>query len=278
MTQRTIAAKGMAASSSSSAQDYVLCNRTPESAIREEYSDPARIREYCKVGLWLAEDRLVTKYFHPGGSVLDLGCGAGRTTIDLAKRGFEVTGIDIVDEILKAARSQVAAHNAKVSLFLMDASALGFPDQSFEQALFSFNGFEQIPGRERRKRVIREIYRVLKPGGVLILTARSGIAFGRRWLAWIWMSLRYCLQKLFGYGKVSLDFGDMVSSYSYHHYMSPFSVRRQLRDEGFTVLEFNSKRNIECRRRSSFVTNFSRDKSLFYVVRKPAQESGESEK
>ena len=160
----------------------------------------------------------------------------------------------------------------------MDASALSFPDESFQSVLFSFNGFEHIPGKRRRDRVIQEVFRVLKPGGFFILTARSGFAFGKRWVSLIWMYIRHHILKKFAIGNPHLEMGDMIFRGSYHHYLSPFQIRKDLRENGFVFELFNSHRNLKRNKNASFFTNFSADKCLFYVARKPIQSSRKYQK
>jgi len=236
--------------------------------VKKEYSDPDNIATYMKVDLWPSEERIISSYFS-NGPVLDLGCGAGRAAIALARKGFSVTGVDIVPGMMEIAKKQSLLYKVDVEYKVMDARALSFPDGSFQNVLFSFNGFEHISGKENRSKVLDEVYRVLKPGGCFVLTARSGFAFGKRWIAWMWMCLRHAFLKPLGLSNPNLKFGDMIFGGSYHHYLSPFRLRKMLKETGFLCEFFNSKRNIENNKSPSFLTNFSSDTSLFYVARKP---------
>ena len=60
--------------------------------VRNTYSDSEVVARYATVGLWPAEENLVLEYFPDLAEVLDLGCGAGRTSIPLAEMGFGVAG------------------------------------------------------------------------------------------------------------------------------------------------------------------------------------------
>jgi len=245
-----------------------VAHLTPEDIVRKEYSDPAIVKYFSSIGLWDSEAELVDRYFPAGGRILDIGCGVGRTTIPLAKKGFRVTAIDLMKEMVDAASLQVRDHGVDVSLHVMDVSELDFLPNAFDGALFSFNGYESIPSHERRKAAIRAVERVLQPGACFILTARSGIAFGRRWVAWVWMVFRQFILRPLGLANPHLNLGDMCRRGMLHHYISPFAVRKDLREGGFQVELFTSDRNIRRRRGPTFFTNFSADICLFYVARK----------
>jgi SAM-dependent methyltransferase len=98
----------------------------------------------------------------PGESTLDLGCGEGRVSRDLAERGHRVTGVDVSPTLLEAAR---AAH-PEGTYVTADAADLPFPDHSFDLvvAYNSLMDVEDLPGS------VREASRVLRPGGKLVLS------------------------------------------------------------------------------------------------------------
>jgi len=241
---------------------------TSEEIIRREYSDPAQIAKYRTVGLWKSEETLVDRFFPAKGVILDIGCGAGRTTIALARKGFRVTAVDLMPEMVQAASQQARDHAVSITFHVIDVSDLALPAGSFDGALFSFNGYESIPSPERRQAALEAVCRVLKPGAYFILTARSGIAFGRRWAAWVWIAFRQIVLKPLRLANPHLQFGDMYRRGMLQRYISPFSLRRDLKRCGFTVELFNGSRNLDRGCRATFFTNFSPDPCLFYVARK----------
>jgi ubiquinone/menaquinone biosynthesis C-methylase UbiE len=150
----------------------------------------------------------------------------------------------------------------------MDVARMPFPEESFQNVLFSFNGFEQIPGKRNRKEALRRMYEVLLPGGHLILTTRSGLAVGRRSLGWIAMTLVHPYHYLAGTPGQSIEFGDKFWGDLYCHYMNPFVLKRSFQTMGFDLVDFNSERNLVKGRPSNVLTNFSNDRILYYVLRK----------
>lgn len=70
-----------------------------------------------------------------GKNVLDIGTGTGRVALTLARQGAHVTGVDASLEMLKVARTRLAAAQMDVTFLPGDAHSLAFPDQSFDVAV-----------------------------------------------------------------------------------------------------------------------------------------------
>ena len=135
------------------------------------YETAWSVREYTREeGLMPIEAALVEEFFpDPGARVLDLGCGAGRTTAALADKGFEPIGIDLASALLKEAR----ARHPQVDFRRMDASRLDFPEDVFDAAVFSYNGVDCLYPLAARVMCFREVFRVLKPGGTFLLSSHN---------------------------------------------------------------------------------------------------------
>jgi ubiquinone/menaquinone biosynthesis C-methylase UbiE len=95
--------------------------------------------------------------------VLDIACGMGWSTIEMARAGVQVTGIDISTRVIEIARKHIALRNleAKAEALVMDAQALQFEDESFD-FVHAYGCLMHMPDTEK---AISEIYRVLRPGG-----------------------------------------------------------------------------------------------------------------
>lgn len=103
-------------------------------------------------------------------SVLDIGCGTGTLTIEiarlLAKRGGRVNGIDAASKMIDVA-SRKALGLSNVRFDTATAETLPFPDASFDQILSTF--FFHHIDLELKVRALDEAFRVLKPGGIFII-------------------------------------------------------------------------------------------------------------
>jgi SAM-dependent methyltransferase len=103
-------------------------------------------------------------------SILDVGCGAGRHSLELARRGYQVVGLDLSPAQLQQAQTAAREENLAVEFINQDARALNFYDR-FQVALLMCEGaFSLMETDEMDWLILRNIARALQPGGRFILT------------------------------------------------------------------------------------------------------------
>lgn len=104
--------------------------------------------------------------------ILDLGCGSGRHTVYFAKRGFDVYGIDNAEEGLNITKSWLRKEGLKANLKLGSIyDKLQYPDNFFDAAISTHTIHHERLKNIRK--LIRELRRVLKPGGLIFITVRK---------------------------------------------------------------------------------------------------------
>jgi ubiquinone/menaquinone biosynthesis C-methylase UbiE/CelD/BcsL family acetyltransferase involved in cellulose biosynthesis len=113
---------------------------------------------------------VVDHEFDRSTTVLDLGCGAGPVTVALRARGFRCVGVDYSADMLTAARDRLAAEGyTGGALLRADSVALPFRDASFACVVC----LGVISYLEDYRLLLREVARVMKPEGLLILSFRN---------------------------------------------------------------------------------------------------------
>ncbi len=119
----------------------------------------------------------------PGAKILDLGCGTGRHSVELAKRGYAVTGVDLSEGMLAEAKK--AAQKADVQVQWIREDAVKFSANAmFDHALCICEGAFGLLGAgddpyTRDLTILHNISASLKPGGGFLLTAMSANRFIR---------------------------------------------------------------------------------------------------
>ena len=118
---------------------------------------------------------ILKRHLPDEGHVLDAGCGPGRYAIELAKKGYQVTLVDISEEQLKLAEEKIdeAGLRENISevkcLDICDLSEI--PDASFDAVLCLEGALSYV--RDARDRSVSELIRVAKPGSPLIVSVMS---------------------------------------------------------------------------------------------------------
>lgn len=109
----------------------------------------------------------------PSPEVLDLACGTGDFSLAIASasEGGHVTGVDLSSKMLEVMREKVVEKGLsdKISAEKGDGEELRFPDGSFDRVTVAFG----IRNFENREKGLREMLRVLKPGGRLVILELS---------------------------------------------------------------------------------------------------------
>jgi SAM-dependent methyltransferase len=116
--------------------------------------------------------------------ILDIGCGTGRHSIELAKRGYRMTGIDQSSGMLTQAGKDAEKAKAKVNFIQADATDFKLPIR-FDAAICLCEGAFGLLGKDddpiwRDIKVLTNIRQSLKPGSKLVLTALNALAHIRR--------------------------------------------------------------------------------------------------
>jgi cyclopropane fatty-acyl-phospholipid synthase-like methyltransferase len=115
----------------------------------------------------------------PGDRILDLGCGAGRHAIEMAKRGFAVAGVDISEVMLDAARTRAENENVEVSFVQLDLRDLAeyFQDDepAFDAAICLCESGFGVLGWKSDLKLLSDIRKLLTENGHLVITTYNGI-------------------------------------------------------------------------------------------------------
>jgi 2-polyprenyl-3-methyl-5-hydroxy-6-metoxy-1,4-benzoquinol methylase len=117
-----------------------------------------------------------------GARVLDMGCGPGRHSLELARRGLNVTGVDFTESFIAFAREQAQkeALAERAEFILADARDFVRPN-AFDAAVCLCEGaFALLQTDDDNVRVLRHIAASLKPGAAFLLTTLNGYRTIRR--------------------------------------------------------------------------------------------------
>ncbi len=154
------------------------------------------------------------------GRLLNIGCAHGPDFIPF-KEAFELHGIDLSPGMLEQAKRYAKKFDLAVNLIEADARYLPFSDNFFDWAI-AVAVFHHIEDKEGRLRALRELYRVLKPGGEAFITVWN------RWQPRFWFKPRNTL----------VPWHSREETYHRYYYLFSYGeLEKTARRAGFSILK-----------------------------------------
>jgi len=124
----------------------------------------------------------------PGQRILDLCCGPGRFSLEFARRGFGVTGVDLNRAYLVEGRRAARREKLAVEFVRADMRRFARPG-TFEAAINVFTSFGYFKSPADDLRVCRNVYRSLRPGGRFLVELLGKEGLARRYQCRDWFEL-----------------------------------------------------------------------------------------
>ncbi len=107
--------------------------------------------------------------------ILDLACGQGRHSLELARRGFRnVNGLDRSHYLIRKAKNISVAEGLSVNFKEGDARKLPYPVDTFDIVMILGNSFGYFESTEDDLKILKEVFRVLKPNGKFLIDVADG--------------------------------------------------------------------------------------------------------
>jgi SAM-dependent methyltransferase len=142
-------------------------------ADRREYFEEIRRKRYASE--WHIP--LVARFEEfRGKDVLEIGCGLGTDGLEFARNGARYTGVDLSPRSVELAREHFDLFGAEGEFLVADAERLPFADESCDH-VYSFGVIHHSPDIEA---IVREIERVLRPGGTFTVMVYNGSSINYR--------------------------------------------------------------------------------------------------
>lgn len=113
--------------------------------------------------------------YNKAARILDIGCGTGRHSIELAKRGYSVTGIDQSESLLKRAKEKAAEQKVKVNFQRHDARNLTFQNEFDLVIMICEGGFSLMETDEMNFQILKSAANALRQKGKFIFTTLNGL-------------------------------------------------------------------------------------------------------
>lgn len=216
--------------------------------VRDDYNHIAPDFSNTRVNIW-SEIAVLFDYIKKSDKVLDLGCGNGRFVNIIKEKGGEYFGTDVSENLINIAKKKYPNENFQTT----QALKLPFSDNYFD-IIYSIAVLHHIPSNDFRLEFLQEAKRVLKIGGIFVLTVWKPKDKQESFL-----KIKFSLKKIFGLAS-GLDFRDVIEPWfdnnkgeRYFHCFTEAELTRLLRQAGFEILKSGTIQNEKGNRQNLYI-------------------------
>jgi len=126
----------------------------------------ACVYDYIEIIIGYIRKRVTDKINDKNSKILDIACGTGNQSIDFAKKGFDVVGIDLSLDMLKYAKKKIKS-DYKIKFINSDATKINYKNSVFDVSTISF-GLHDMP-KKVGIMILKEMIRTTKKNGQIII-------------------------------------------------------------------------------------------------------------
>jgi ubiquinone/menaquinone biosynthesis C-methylase UbiE len=182
------------------------------------------------------EKRFLESFLSDYKTILDLGCGTGRTMKLLGDKNRMLIGVDISNEMIKVANA-AGLHVVKASCY-----NLPFDDSCFDAVYSIHMGFGFCCGRSEMKVLSKELFRVLREKGIVLLDTPHARAKGKEYVT-SWVAGDELINAM-SYGKAKEDISEtlMDSGFVDISFYGSYKVDCQLKEDSRRIIVVAKKR------------------------------------
>jgi D-alanine-D-alanine ligase len=187
--------------------------------------------------------------------ILDLCCGQGRHVLELARRGFkDVMGIDYSNFLLQTAKKTAQKENLNAKFKQADARTITLPSESFDVVTILGNSFGYFESANDDIRVLKNVFRILKPHGKILIDLTDGEYIRKNYQSrsWEWIDKKYFVarerslsldqQRLISREViVQVDKGVLVDQFYAERLYSQDHIMKILKEAGFMNIQCHGK-------------------------------------
>ncbi|ELC8444131.1 class I SAM-dependent methyltransferase [Clostridium perfringens] len=219
---------------------------------------------------------MIKEYFPNEGKILDIGSGPGRYSIELLKRGYDVTLMDISNKSIDMAKKNIESLGLKADNYICgDALYLDFLDDNSYDGVLLMGPMYHVQSKEDRIRILENCKRVLKPGGVILITYINSLGVLRVGLSDFPQEFKNIdkIYELFDEKSFSTE-----ESFTETYFTVPEKAINEVNEVGFNILSRAGAESFLSGQAFYMTKYYLEDKEIYFNLLKVATEKCEDER